>query len=99
MTRVRDTQLRHRRTIDTAADRVDAMICPGDEFARPTQRALRDTVWQLCGVVRTADKLERALSEINAIRATADRLDVRPSSEGYADLAHALDLRASLLCA
>lgn len=94
-----DTQLRHRRTIDAAADRVDAMIRPGDEFARPTQRALRDTVWQLCGVVRTADKLERALSEINAIRATADRLDVRPSSEGYADLAHALDLRASLLCA
>lgn len=94
-----DTQLRHRRTIDTAADRVDAMIRPGDEFTRPTQRALRDTVWQLCGVVRTADKLERALSEINAIRATADRLDVRPSSEGYADLAHALDLRASLLCA
>jgi succinate dehydrogenase / fumarate reductase flavoprotein subunit len=94
-----DAQLRHRATIDRAADRVDAVIRVGDEFARPTQRALRDTMWQLCGVVRTADKLHRAIDEIAAIRATADRLDVRPSSEGYADLAHAFDLRGALLCA
>jgi succinate dehydrogenase / fumarate reductase flavoprotein subunit len=94
-----DGQLRHRATIERAADRVDGMIRDGDEFARPTQRALRDTMWQRCGVVRTADGLGQALDEIAAIRATADRLDVRPSSEGYADLAHAFDLRGSLLCA
>lgn len=94
-----DVQLRDRRTIAAAADRVDAMIRPGDEFARPTQRALRDTMWELCGVVRDAQGLERALDEIAAIRATADRLDVRPSSEGYDDLAHALDLQGSLIAA
>ncbi|HSJ43461.1 MAG TPA: FAD-binding protein [Euzebyales bacterium] len=94
-----DVQLRHRRTIDEAAERVDAMIRPGDEFARPTQRALRDTMWELCGVVRSGNKLERALAEITAIRSTAAQLDVRPSSEGYADLAHAFDLQASLVCA
>jgi succinate dehydrogenase / fumarate reductase flavoprotein subunit len=94
-----DVQLRHRGTIDEAAGRVDAMIRPGDEFARPTQRALRDLMWEFCGVVRSADTLEGALSEITAIRSTAARLDVRPSSEGYADLAHAFDLQASLVCA
>jgi succinate dehydrogenase / fumarate reductase flavoprotein subunit len=94
-----DVQLRHRRTIDAAAERVDAMIRPGEEFARPTQRALRDTMWELCGVVRSGNKLERALSEITALRSTATQLDVRPSSEGYADLAHAFDLQASLVCA
>ena len=94
-----DVQLRHRGVITAAADRVDAMIRHGDEFARPTQRALRNTMWELCGVVRTAGRLEQALDEIAAIRATADRLDVRPSSEGFADLAHAMDLRGSLLCA
>lgn len=94
-----DVQLRHRRTIADVADRVDAMIRPGDEFTRPTQRALRNTMWELCGVVRTETKLRRALDTIAEIRGLADRLDVRPSSEGFDDLAHALDLRGSLLSA
>ena len=43
------------------------MIRHGDEFARPTQRALRNTMEELCGVVRSADKLERTLDRIAEI--------------------------------
>jgi succinate dehydrogenase / fumarate reductase flavoprotein subunit len=94
-----DRQLRHRETIQAAADDVDAVIRHGDEFARPTQRALRNTMEELCGVVRSADKLERALDRIGELHEAAERVDVRPSSEGYTDLAHALDLRGSLVSA
>jgi succinate dehydrogenase / fumarate reductase flavoprotein subunit len=54
---------------------------------------------ELCGVVRSADKLERALASITELRQIAEHLDVRPSSEGFTDLAHALDLRGSLASA
>jgi succinate dehydrogenase / fumarate reductase flavoprotein subunit len=94
-----DSQLRHRETIRAAADDVDAVIRHGDEFARPTQRALRNTMEELCGVVRSADKLERALERIAELREVAEHIDVRPSSEGFTDLAHALDLRGSLASA
>jgi succinate dehydrogenase / fumarate reductase flavoprotein subunit len=97
--RTLDTQLRHRETIQAAADAVDAVIRHGDEFARPTQRALRNTMEELCGVVRSADKLERALERITELRGVAEHIDVRPSSEGFTDLAHALDLRGSLVSA
>ena len=94
-----DAQLRHRQAIEAAADDVDAVIRHGDEFARPTQRALRNTMEELCGVVRSADKLARALERIAELRQVAQHLDVRPSSEGFTDLAHALDLRGSLASA
>ena len=87
------------RVVATATDRVDSMIRPGSEFARPLQRALRNAMWEHCGVVRTEDGLKEGLQRLEEIaRSTAD-VDVRPSSEGFADLAHAFDLRAGLLTA
>jgi len=82
----------------TAAD-VDSMIKPGSEFARPLQRALRDTMWEQCGVVRTEDGLRKGLSRIEELKAASADIDVRPSSEGYADLAQALDLKSGLIAA
>ncbi|HTE70123.1 MAG TPA: hypothetical protein VK942_15410, partial [Actinomycetes bacterium] len=63
------------------------------------QRALRDTMWETCGVVRDHPGLERGLERVAELRELAADVDVRPTSEGYADLAHALDLRASLAAA
>jgi succinate dehydrogenase / fumarate reductase flavoprotein subunit len=95
----RDVQLRSRSIIEAARDELDSFISPGAEFARPLQRALRDTMWEHCGVVRSASGLEAGLDRIDEIEGTLGDVDVRPSSEGYVDLAHVLDLRAAIFTA
>jgi succinate dehydrogenase/fumarate reductase flavoprotein subunit len=49
--------------------------------------------------VRDEEKLQEGLKRLGEIKAAAGDVDVRPTSEGYGDLAHALDLRASLVSA
>ena len=95
----RDLQLRARDVVRAADEELSSFIRPGSEFARPLQRALRDTMWEHCGVVRDQAGLQHGLDRVAELRQLAGEVDVRPSSEGYADLAHALDLRASLLAA
>jgi len=94
-----ETQIRSRRAIAAAHDDLDALTREGDSLARPLQRALRDAMWEDCGVVRQAAGLQRGLARIKELQAAASTVDVRPSSEGYLDLALALDLRAALLSA
>ncbi len=92
-------QPRSQRAIGAAHQDLDSLLKEGTELARPLQRALRNTMWADCGVVRTETRLRSALSRIRELQDSARRLDVRPSSEGFGDLAHALDLRASLVAA
>ena len=94
-----DVQLRSRQKISEADEDLSSLIREGDEFARPLQRAVRNTMWECCGVVRTEEKLREGLKRIEEIQAAAGDVDVRPTSEGYADLALALDLRASIVSA
>jgi succinate dehydrogenase / fumarate reductase, flavoprotein subunit len=94
-----DVQLRGRQVVRGADEELQSWIRPGREFARPLQRALRNTMWETCGVVRDEAGLRRGLARVAELRELAREVDVRPSSEGYGDLAHALDLRASLLAA
>jgi len=95
----RDVQLRARRVVDAADEELTSFIRHGREFARPLQRALRDAMWETCGVVRDQAGLRRGLERVAELRELAREVDVRPTAEGYADLAHALDLRASLVAA
>jgi len=95
----RDLQLRARHVVRAADQELSSLIRPGSEFARPLQRALRDTMWETCGVVRDQGGLQHGLDRVAELQELARDVDVRPSSEGYADLAHALDLRASLVAA
>jgi succinate dehydrogenase / fumarate reductase flavoprotein subunit len=95
----RDLQLRARHVVRAADQELSSLVRPGSEFARPLQRALRDTMWETCGVVRDRVGLQRGLDRVAELQELARDVDVRPSSEGYADLAHALDLRASLVAA
>ena len=85
--------------IDDALAELDALTRPGSELARPLQRRLRDTMWESCGVVRTEAGLRAGLDEVAALREAAENVDVQPGSEGWTDLAHALDLRAGLVAA
>ena len=95
----RDVQLRSRDTVRAANDDLSSLIRPGRQFARPLQRALRDAMWETCGVVRDQAGLQHGLDRVAELRELAGEVDVRPTSEGYADLTHALDLRASLAVA
>jgi succinate dehydrogenase / fumarate reductase flavoprotein subunit len=95
----RDLQLRARGVVRAADEELSSFIRHGSEFARPLQRALRDTMWETCGVVRDQTGLQRGLDRVAELRQLAREVDVRPTSEGYGDLAHALDLRASLVAA
>jgi succinate dehydrogenase flavoprotein subunit len=90
---------RSRRVIAAALDELDAMIRPGSELARPLQRRLRDLMWERCGVVRNETGINEALGELEELRAAAAHVDVRPGTEGWTDLAHALDLQAGLVVA
>lgn len=94
-----EIRVRSKAAIRQAHDDLDSLLREGDELARPLQRALRDTLWECCGVMRTEERLRRGLARIAELRQAAASVDVRPSAEGYQDLALALDLRASLVTA
>jgi succinate dehydrogenase / fumarate reductase, flavoprotein subunit len=92
-------QLRSKRAINAAHEELDRLTQKGDEIARPLQRAVRDAMWENCGVVRSEERLQAGLKRLLELRDATDRVDVRPSSEGYKDLALALDLRGALAAA
>jgi succinate dehydrogenase / fumarate reductase, flavoprotein subunit len=95
-----DVQVRDRAAIAQARDDVDTLLGGGGrELVRPLQRALRDLMTEHCGVVRAEVGLRDALARLEDIRARARAVEVRPDIAGYADLAHAFDLGASLLAA
>ena len=95
----RDVQLRARDVVRDADEELSSFIRHGRQFARPLQRSLRDTMWETCGVVRDQAGLRHGLERVAELCELAGQVDVRPTSEGYGDLAHALDLRASLATA
>lgn len=92
-------QHRSNQAVREANDDLNNLIKPGNELARPLERALRDAMWQHCGVVRDEKRLTAGLDKLAEIGEAVKLLDVRPSAEGYQDLAMALDLRAALISA
>jgi succinate dehydrogenase / fumarate reductase, flavoprotein subunit len=94
-----DIAIRPRRIVEDASEELDAMIDTGPELARPLQRAVRDAMWEHCGVVREEAGLREGNSRLDEIRAVVADVDVRPSAEGWSDLAQLIDLRAGLLVA
>jgi succinate dehydrogenase / fumarate reductase, flavoprotein subunit len=92
-------QIRDPQTIAHAHDELNDITREGDQLARPLQRDLRNNMWENCGVVRDAERLQRGLARLASIRAATADVDVRPSSEGYGDLALALDLRGAIAAA
>tara|TARA_Y100001970_G_scaffold19894_1_gene22505 strand:- start:150 stop:1904 length:1755 start_codon:yes stop_codon:yes gene_type:complete len=92
-------QIRSKKAIKKAHDKLDSLTKNGSEVARPLQRQLRDIMWEHCGVVRNETRLKEGLKKIKAIKDIIPKIDVRPDSEGYEDLVLILDLEASLLSA
>jgi succinate dehydrogenase / fumarate reductase flavoprotein subunit len=94
-----DVAVHPRRVVDAANETLDAMVGSGPELARPLQRALRNAMWEHCGVARDEISLSEGIARIDEIRAAVADVDVRPSAEGWSDLAQLIDLRAGLLVA
>jgi succinate dehydrogenase / fumarate reductase flavoprotein subunit len=92
-------QLRNPVIIQAAQDELDALTKPGDELARPLQRALRIDMWENCGVVRDESSLRNGLEILEDIKESSKAVDVRPDAMGFRDLATALDLRGSIVAA
>ena len=94
-----DVQYRSIHVIQAAHDKIDSFLKNGDQIARPLQRALRNIMWDYCGVVRTEEKLNEGLRKIEDLKASVKFLDVRPDSEGFEDLMLAFDLEGSIMAA
>jgi len=94
-----DVSLRPRRVIRAADEELDGVVRTGQELARAAQREVRDLLWEHCGVMRTGAGLARGLERLGGVRAALGDIDVRPSAEGWADLAQFLDLRAGVVLA
>ncbi len=94
-----EVSIRSRRAIQEANDELASLIGPGDELARPLQRSLRNVMWERCGVVRDEGGLNEGLARLAEQLEAATNVDVRPTEEGWMDLAYALDLRSGLLAA
>jgi succinate dehydrogenase / fumarate reductase flavoprotein subunit len=92
----RESQLRSKRVIDEAHADLDSLIHNGTELSRALQRAVRNIMWERCGVVREASDMEQALVMLDEVRSVLPSVDVRPSEEGWGDLAHVLDVQAML---
>jgi succinate dehydrogenase / fumarate reductase flavoprotein subunit len=88
-----------RAAIRDAADELDRLVHNGTELARAAQREVRDVMWEHCGVVRSEASLRTGLSRLEGVRNAIADIDVRPSEEGWTDLAQVLDLRAGLVLA
>ena len=91
-----DLQTRNRSVIQDAIEELDKLTTNGEQLARPLQRAVRDIMWEYCGVLRSGEGLEKGLEELMKVKEASADVDVRPSAEGFSDLALALDLLGSI---
>ncbi|MFJ3405295.1 L-aspartate oxidase [Promicromonospora sp. NPDC090134] len=81
------------------AEVADLLTADGHENVRALQRAIRNTMTEHAGVVRDEEGLVAGLRELDEIEARTQEIGVHPDIAGFQDLAHAFDLKASLIAA
>jgi succinate dehydrogenase / fumarate reductase flavoprotein subunit len=95
-----DTLRRSATAVAEARGEIDALLSgDGRESVRPLQRALRDLMTEHAGVVRDEQGLVAGLDELRSIETRIADLSVHPDIAGFHDLAHAFDLKSSVLAA
>jgi succinate dehydrogenase / fumarate reductase, flavoprotein subunit len=93
-------QRRSLAAVAEARAEVDALLAAdGRENVRALQRALRNTMTEYAGVVRDEAGLTTGLNELDQIEERMQDIGVHPDIAGFQDLAHAFDLKASVLAA
>jgi succinate dehydrogenase / fumarate reductase, flavoprotein subunit len=84
---------------EAQADVDQVLALNGHENVRVLQRAIRDTMTEQAGVVRSEDGLLAGVAEVEAVEACFADLGVHVDIAGYHDLAHAYDLKSSAVAA
>lgn len=93
-------QSRSAEAVTTAREEIAALLAAdGPENVRALQRAIRDTMTEHAGVVRSEEGLRAGLAELDAIEARIAQVGVHPDIAGFQDLAHAFDLKSAALAA
>ncbi|MCM3656217.1 FAD-binding protein [Agromyces mediolanus] len=93
-------QSRSADAVATARTEIAALLASdGPENVRALQRAIRDTMTEHAGVVRSEAGLLAGLAELDAIEERITRVGVHPDIAGFQDLAHAFDLKSAALAA
>lgn len=77
----------------------DLLFADGRENVRALQRAIRNTMTEHAGVVRSEEGLRQGLAELDLIEGRMEDIGIHPDIAGFQDLAHAFDLKASALAA
>jgi succinate dehydrogenase / fumarate reductase flavoprotein subunit len=95
-----ETQRRSHAAEDQARNEISELLtADGHENVRALQRAVRNTMTEHAGVVRDEQGLVAGLRELDEIEARTREIGVHPDIAGFQDLAHAFDLKASLIAA
>ena len=85
---------------DDARNEIDQLLdATGRETVRPLQRALRNLMTDHAGVVRNESGLKQGLDKLGEIEERSAGIGVHPDLAGFQDLAHAFDLKASMIAA
>jgi len=94
------SQNRSQDVIDAAEREVtDTLASDGQENVRALQRDIRNIMTDFGGVVRDEAGLLEGLRRLGELDDRQSRIGVHPDVAGFSGLAHAFDLRASLLAA
>lgn len=93
-------QTRSAQAVAKARGEVDRLLAAnGTENVRALQRAIRDMMTQCAGVVRTEEGLIAGLQQLADIETRMANIGIHPDIAGFQDLAHAYDLKSSVLSA
>jgi succinate dehydrogenase / fumarate reductase flavoprotein subunit len=94
------SQNRSQDVIDAAEREVtDTLASDGQENVRALQRDIRNIMTDFGGVVRDEAGLLEGLRRLDELDDRQSRIGVHPDVAGFSGLAHAFDLRASLMAA
>jgi len=95
-----DAQKRSADAVAQARAEIDDLLsADGRENVRALQRAIRNTMTEHAGVVRSEEGLLAGLAELDMIEGRMEDIGIHPDIAGFQDLAHAFDLKASALAA
>lgn len=95
-----EAQVRSPKAVDDAKREIDTLLAGrGYDNVRSMQRAIRDLMSEHAGVIRNENGLQHGLAKLDAVEARLPDLAVHPDVAGFDDLAHALDLKGSLIAA
>ena len=93
-------QRRSAEAVGMARAEIEGLLASeGRENVRALQRAIRNTMTEHAGVVRSEQGLRAGLADLDLIEGRMEDIGIHPDIAGFQDLAHAFDLKASALAA